>query len=437
MPATLQRQTFQTSRLLEYFSEKELTLQTGHEPERWPEVVLKELLDNALDACETHAIQPAIDVTITDDAITVHDNGPGLSVDVVRGIMDFGMRVSSKDAYISPTRGAQGNALKTILAIPYVLSDGQPAPIVIASQGRRHSLTVSLDRIAQAPHIHLTTKAATVKTGTRVEVVLGTLKKATRAAFLPLVEGYSLFNPHATITLRQGPTCQRFARTTEAWTKWRPSDPTSPHWYTAEQLRALIAAYVHAERHGGRALFVRDFVAEFRGLSSTVKRKAVLEGLPWAGKHLHALVTNGDLNSRMIATLLKRMCTASSPVPPEKLGVLGEPHLRAWLQAYGGKVQTCKYKRVADLDETTGLPFVVELAFAGRQDRQPRRLLTGINFAPTLADPFRMFDDYGLGLEGLLSSLHIAVDDPVTAVVHLTSPHLQFTDRGKASLEVL
>ena len=50
--ARLQRQTFSTSRLLEYFSEKELVLQTGHEPDGWPEVVVKELVDSALDACE-------------------------------------------------------------------------------------------------------------------------------------------------------------------------------------------------------------------------------------------------------------------------------------------------------------------------------------------------------------------------------------------------
>ena len=76
--ATLTRQTFRTSRLLEYFSEKELTLQTGHEPERWPEVVLKELVDNALDAAESHGILPEIVVTVANDTIVVHENGPGL-----------------------------------------------------------------------------------------------------------------------------------------------------------------------------------------------------------------------------------------------------------------------------------------------------------------------------------------------------------------------
>ena len=118
----LQRETFSTSRLLEYFSEKELTLQTGHEPERWAEVVVKELVDNALDACEEAGVLPEISITIDDTSITVQDNGPGLPATVIDSVLDFTVRVSSKDAYISPTRGAQGNALKTIVAMPSVLS---------------------------------------------------------------------------------------------------------------------------------------------------------------------------------------------------------------------------------------------------------------------------------------------------------------------------
>ena len=47
----LQRETFRTSRLLDFCSEKELVAQTGHRPAQWPLVVLKELVDNAMDAC--------------------------------------------------------------------------------------------------------------------------------------------------------------------------------------------------------------------------------------------------------------------------------------------------------------------------------------------------------------------------------------------------
>ena len=49
----LSRQTFSVSRELEYFSEAELTTQTGYSKEHWwPGVIAKELIDNSLDACE-------------------------------------------------------------------------------------------------------------------------------------------------------------------------------------------------------------------------------------------------------------------------------------------------------------------------------------------------------------------------------------------------
>src|SRR4051812_5854238 len=119
--ATLRRETFQSDRMLEYFSPKELTLQTGHEPDRWPDVCVKELVDNALDACEGADILPEIAIVVNGSTVMVTDNGPGLSASTVKSVLDYRTRTSSKDAYISPTRGAQGNALKTILAIPYVL----------------------------------------------------------------------------------------------------------------------------------------------------------------------------------------------------------------------------------------------------------------------------------------------------------------------------
>ena len=57
----LDRTTFTTSRLLDFCSEKELTAQTGHDVDDWPLVIVKELVDNALDACEEAGIAPEID----------------------------------------------------------------------------------------------------------------------------------------------------------------------------------------------------------------------------------------------------------------------------------------------------------------------------------------------------------------------------------------
>ena len=48
----LERTTHETSRLMEYFRESELQMQIGFPRRDWPRALCKELMDNALDACE-------------------------------------------------------------------------------------------------------------------------------------------------------------------------------------------------------------------------------------------------------------------------------------------------------------------------------------------------------------------------------------------------
>jgi len=124
-PVRLERAVFKTSRLLDFVGRRELTAQVGHDPTAWPLVILKELFDNALDACEEAEIAPEIKVEVSTASeaglIRVDDNGPGLPPEVVTDILDYSVRVSSREAYVSPTRGAQGNALKTIIAMPYAV----------------------------------------------------------------------------------------------------------------------------------------------------------------------------------------------------------------------------------------------------------------------------------------------------------------------------
>ena len=70
---------------------------------------------------------------------------------------------------------------------------------------------------------------------------------------------------------------RRIQATNPSWPKWRPSDPTSAHWYGPQRLERLIAGYIAHDEDAGRARTVREFIAEFRGLSSTAKHKRVLE----------------------------------------------------------------------------------------------------------------------------------------------------------------
>ena len=80
-------------------------------------MILKELIDNSLDACEEAGTKPMIAVQVDDTGITVADNGPGIPERTIEDVLDFTIRVSSREAYVAPDRGAQGNALKTLVAI--------------------------------------------------------------------------------------------------------------------------------------------------------------------------------------------------------------------------------------------------------------------------------------------------------------------------------
>ena len=168
----LQRVAFTTPRLAEFCSQRELVAQTGHDVEDWPLVILKELVDNALDACEEAEIAPEIDIKVSTEPgeIIVADNGRGIPSSTVRDVLDYSSRVSSREAYVSPTRGAQGNALKTLIAMPFALH-GETGQTDIESQGVRHTITFQVDQLRQEPAIaYQPVVVASCKTGTRVTV---------------------------------------------------------------------------------------------------------------------------------------------------------------------------------------------------------------------------------------------------------------------------
>jgi DNA topoisomerase VI subunit B len=124
--------------------------------------VLKELLDNAIDAAEEAEIAPVVSIAVNGTSIVIEDNGPGIPAKTVDGILDYSIRVSSREAYCSPTRGAQGNALKTILPMAYVLNERQgeeaSGTTIIETNGLAHHIAFAVDHIRQEPKIEHTTK---------------------------------------------------------------------------------------------------------------------------------------------------------------------------------------------------------------------------------------------------------------------------------------
>jgi DNA topoisomerase VI subunit B len=438
--AALERATFQTSRLLEFFSEKELQMQIGHDKALWPIALLKELIDNALDACESTDITPEITVTIEPDAVSVRDNGPGLPSTTLERSLDYLVRVSDKAYYVSPTRGQLGNALKCVWAAPFV-ADGERGRVEVETGGEHHTIDVRLDRIAQEPHLHHVVEAGDfVKNGTLVRMhwpeVASYLNNPQWGGFYTIADiptlllAYETVNPHATFALEDADGRQVHWPTNPTWRKWTPGTPTPPHWYTTEQLRDLIAAYLTNERRTDRVRTVREFVAEFAGLSGTAKQKAVcaLAGLDRA--RLADLASEDAVDVEKVGRLLAAMQAASRPIKPDTLGQIGEAHLVGYLtESHHCQPESIRYRRVRDIDDD-GLPFVLEMAFGILTEEfegRGRTIIAGVNWSPALSLPFR-------ATPGLLSEARADRTDPIVILAHLAKPGTHFTDRGKGVL---
>lgn len=435
-PHILDRTTFETSRLLEFFTEKELSMQIGSSREWWPVNLLKELIDNALDACESAGIPPEIIVQVEPDALTVCDNGPGLPIKTLERSLDYLVRVSDKNHYVSPTRGQLGNALKCVWAAPFVV-DGERGRIDVITGGNTHRIDVTLDRIAQEPHLdHSIHPDGLVKNGTIVKVYwprIASLLDANndRYYYKPttayeLTNGYAAFNPHAMFDFEHAGYHCRFEPTAINWQKWQPNRPTSPHWYDIERLRGLIAAYIAA---GKGEMTVREFVSEFDGLKGTRKQKLVTDGADLSGGCLNDLIAGSDVSTPYVRTLLAHMQRQARTVKPKVLGDIGQEHLSERLGRFCDQ-ESIRYKKA--YGEVVGLPFVVEAALGihtadfeqARGDR-----VVGLNWSATLKNPIGE-------LSNMLADNRVNSYDPVGVAVHIACPRFEFTSRGKDRLDL-
>jgi hypothetical protein len=455
----LERITFETSRAAEYFDKVGLSKQTGQVPSRFAEVVIKELADNALDAAEYARVAPEVEISAQEKGsaliLSVADNGPGIPPRTVQKMLDFNTRTSDKAVYRSPTRGAQGNALKTIVGMPHALGSGKN-PVLLDSQGARHLIKVVADPAGEL------TKECTIErcqrtTGTRVTVVLPEATQFfSKAELLHWGRAVAVFNPHAFVKAAGsgldnyhgesvGDDLGVFYKPlTEKLTKYRPGDETSAHWYTKAELMALVFSYIrHARTEDGRDLPLGEFVRQFNGLKSTAKAREVCSYFPeishlsdFEGRHERA------------ASLLDWMQHYSKPPAHRALGRLGKEHILKRFEDFYGRVERYRYKHFEGY-LPSGLPYCFEFAVA--KVEHAGDLFMGVNFSPTFGDPLGdlriegpKYEATGIGEfleEGFAHPLQDHPDDPdspLTAVVaHVVTPAPLFMEYGKTRLDLM
>ena len=145
---SMARTAFSVSRDLELVTQDGLTKRMGIVREGWLRATVKELIDNALDACEEAGIDPEIKITIAGSVLTVADNGPGVAPETVERLCTLAERTSSREAYAAPDRGAQGNALQTIMLLGFGFGR-EVSGITIESRGVNHQIQLRVNRLAR------------------------------------------------------------------------------------------------------------------------------------------------------------------------------------------------------------------------------------------------------------------------------------------------
>jgi hypothetical protein len=258
--------------------------------------------------------------------------------------------------------------------------------------------------------------------------------------FKKLAEAYVWFNPH--LTLRgswRGEQFLNIAATNPDWEKWRPRNPTSPHWYDETRLQRYLGAHVARDRDLRRHHTVRQFIAEFRGLSGTAVQRKILEEVGCSHQSLAQFFGVDQVNRSGIAKLLAAMRKHSKPVAPKHLGVIGAEHFKQRFLAASGNAGTFKYQQRKGMTDD-GIPYVIEFAFGLHQSgltqgaKVSRKFITGANWSVAIYNPFRAFGSTGEGLETTLEKVRANVNQPVICALHLASAYIQYADRGKSSI---
>jgi len=425
----------------DYTTIKGLVSSTGQSQYNFDSVILKELLDNSLDACEAVGTKPEILIGYEyKDGFGVWciaDNGSGLNTDTINKIIDFSTRTSDKAAYKSPSRGAQGNAFMTILGIPCALGKGY---VLIESKGMRHKIEVKATSAIMLPTEH-TTEPIPPSIGTVIKVIMKSdddksLNDEDNIRIWS--QAFALFNPHIRVKnayfenlelsavnynfdVKKNPV---FYPINLDFKKITPADPTNAHSYTEDDFFTLASITGHQTKKT-----VYEFARTFKGATAKAKAKRIASEI--TGKLVADIYNDPD----KITALHKAIKQETKPLKHAELGLVGKVNFLDRLQ--NTDEMRHWYEKIAG--DINGFPYVFEILIAESSNNFDS-LFFGINHSPCYGDFLSgiLLPTNAFGLKhGILGLLSEVIDPDRHAVVcHLICANLTFTDKGKSNLDL-
>jgi len=446
------------TRALDYVTLQGLSTLTGCEATNLDALIMKELVDNGLDAASGGKPRIGITFETGDDflTLTVRDNGEGMLSSDIERIVDFSRLYSTKFHDRTPSRGALGNAYNILLGAPYALAAEVGAslpqwPIRISSRSKEHRIRLVVDELKEEINAEITVADSPVE-GTEISITLPVYRDhwGWNQAYIDLLQGYAVFNPEAELELSmshsqmEGSIHVRYPSVGERKRvfKGRPSI----HWFGKSEFKQLVWAKIRAVNRGGRDESLRSFIGGFRGLSSFDKINNVQRS---TGASEDVLNTS-DLADRedLVARLFDAMKRCSQEPKPYVLGEIGEDPMRKRLEQIFKEPEEFRHNVAKGIyeDGSIWIPYAVEIAVAAYPENtgKKRRVIVGINNAPCLGhNPFdrctlqwsqKGEENTAWGVNGLLEKYGIKKEEPVVVVIHLISPRVEYTSYGKSEL---
>ena len=397
--------------------------------------VVKEAVDNSLDACEEARILPEVNVQIVEMGndrfrIIVEDNGPGIVRKQIPNVFAK-LLYGSKFHSMKQGRGQQGIGISA--AVLYAqLTTGRPARITsrIDPNHPAHYFELHLNTQKNEPEIVKDEEVQWKKErGTKVELdIEATYQKGDQSVDSYLKET-AIVNPHATI-IYTNPKAEQliFPRATDKL----PKEPTEikPHPYGVE-LGIMLKMIKATDSRTLQSFLMNEFS---RVGSQTAKEICANAGLQTDMKPR-------ELELGHVEKLMEGIKKTKIIAPPTDCVVpIGEELLEKGLRK---EVAAEFYTAVTRSPEVyRGIPFVIEvaLAYGGQQPAdQPVRVLRFANRVPLLyqqsaCSSFKSVLQTNWKPYGMQQSGSNAPVGPLTIAIHLASVWPPFTSEAKEAI---
>ena len=199
---------------MDYVTVKGIQQRIGVDRSQLIVFMVKELLDNALDFLETYGskrpdIEPVAKVNVTDSRIVISNSNFGrqsLSKDRLNSIFTIDTFVSSKRNIYRISRGHLGDALKSVICIPYALAtdyelEDWNQPMIIKVGKFSYQIGLRIDRVTPSILPDIKVQSIPETDFTTVEVKFPEKQNADYHSLLQFLKDYARLNPHITFDL--------------------------------------------------------------------------------------------------------------------------------------------------------------------------------------------------------------------------------------------